>query len=530
MPNPASLPPSLQARVFTLDESADAFPELVHDRYHPSSHPYGVCFSGGGPRSFCASLGQMRGLRHLGLLDSIGAISCVSGGAWFGAIFTYAPAAIDDRTLLGPVLDPGQVTVTNLGEIAPLSLAAPLTNMTNGFIAETLVELLISHESRRDPPSNRLYSRLLNALMLAPFKLDRVNAFFSLDQATVKEILTHNPALAVGNFYLARPRRPFFIAGATQIYPMGKDQLLRHFEYTPLYAGTPQRFAGAGPDGQDFGGGYVQSLAFGSATPGPPDSLGYVTAPMPQPLFTLSDVMGSSGAAPGILLDYFKRPEWFPEFSYWPAVNVGRQAATTYSFVDGGNLENTGIVPLLRRRYPLILAFVNSAAPLGSTSGGCVDGIDGQISRLFGLRPADSAFNEQDTQIFPTEQFPDLARGLKSAKAAGRAPVFVDAYAIRQPNSFGIPAYPGGKVKVAWFYNDLNQAWKDGLSAPVRGLLAGGDPRNYLRNFPNYKTVFQNKDAVGIDELLLLTAEQINLLAHMWCYTVTEAGRMLPVM
>lgn len=528
MANPVSLPSTLRARVYPAQPTA-VYPELARARHRPGAHPYGVCFSGGGPRSLSASLGQMRGLHHLGLLDSIGAISCVSGGTWFGTLFTYAPAEIADPVLLGPVLDPERIQLADLAEIDPRCLAAPLTQATNGRIAEILSLLLIGHELARDPPLNRLYARLLNALLLRPFGLDSTGTFFSLDPVAVAEILARNPALAAEKFYTARPNRPYFIAGATQIYPLGKDQILRHFEFTPLYAGTPQLFRGAGPGGLDIGGGYVQSLAFGSSTPSPPDVDGYVTVPTPEPLFTLSDIMGSSGAAPGVLLDYFHRPEWFPEFSHWPAVNVGRERATSYSFVDGGNLENTGIVPLLRRQYPIILAFVNSAAPLGSASGGCVDGVDGQISRLFGLLPPDTSLNEQDTQVFPTARFTALAQGLKAAKAGGKPPIFTDRYPIHQPNSFGIPDYPDGMVKVIWFYNDLNLEWRNKLAEPVQRLLAGTDPRNYLLNFPNYKTVFQNEDALGIDELLLLTAEQINLLAHMWCYTVVEAGRMIGV-
>lgn len=546
MTNSTSLPSTLTARVYPSQPTAD-FPELDHPRYRPSSHPFGVCFSGGGTRSFSASLGQMRGLEALGLLDSVGAISCVSGGSWFSTLFSYAPTEIDDATLLGPILAPGEITRENLAQLDPQCLASPIPDINDVRIGEITVELVAQAALSGPLELNRVYSRLINEILVKPFKLDSTETFFTLDAETIKQITKLNPDLTASHFYTMRPNRPYLIACATQIYPIGEDQKMRHFEYTPLYVGTPELFKGAGADGLDIGGGYVQSFAFGSQPLGNrlgclktfvPDFVlqmlgrnnqllfeqGYVTVPTPNPQFLLSDVMGSSGAAPGIVLDHLGEPDWLPEFNYWPVVNDGHQKSTSYSFVDGGSLENTGIVSLLRRQYPVILAFVNSSLPLDSDSKSEFKGIDVQISRLFGFNPKKS-LNEQDTQIFASEKFDALANGLKSAKAKGKATYFVDSYQIQQPNRFDIPSYPdNGEVTVVWFYNDVNQEWKNQLTPSVLELLNSGDsdPTNNMKNFPNYDTISQNKGPHGVPQLLQLTAEQINLLAHMSCYTVTN--------
>ena len=42
----------------------------------------GVCFSGGSTRSHAATVGQLRGLTETGLIDQVGYLSAVSGGAW----------------------------------------------------------------------------------------------------------------------------------------------------------------------------------------------------------------------------------------------------------------------------------------------------------------------------------------------------------------------------------------------------------------------------------------------------------------
>jgi hypothetical protein len=117
---PDFFPSTLRARIYPTTDGAGIplpdfqFPEFAHPRYRPETHPIGVCFSGGGPLSASAAMGQMRGLAALGLIDQIGAISAVSGGAWFSTIFNYAPVSIADATLLGEIIEPAAITVVNI--------------------------------------------------------------------------------------------------------------------------------------------------------------------------------------------------------------------------------------------------------------------------------------------------------------------------------------------------------------------------------------------------------------------------------
>lgn len=516
--NPASFPLSLKAKIYPANPPFQ-FPELQMARYQPDTQPFGVCFSGGGGRSFVASLGQMRGLYALGLLDDIGAISAISGGAWFSTIFDYAPTGISDATLLGPILNPTEITLQNLAEIDPQCIAAPLVQLTSNNLTTVKTNFMLGVTQSETQAFNRVYARLLNEFMLKPFHLDDPHTFFTLDRDAVERIMTHNPTLKPGNFYTMRPDRPFLIVGAMHAYPLDETQVSRLFEYTPLYSGTPQLFTGAGIDGTDIGGGYVESFAFDSLTPSLPDADNYVTVTTPNPIFLLSDVLASTSAAPGVILSQLGAPEWFPRFNYWPVSEAGNQPASPYSIIDGGTLENTGIVPLLRRQYPVILAFVNTQQPLGSTRPSMVDGIHNQISSLFGFNGP----NPNNTQVFPAAKFKALADSLKAAKANGKPPYFIDSYPIVQPNPFDISSYPGDReVTIMWFYNDLNPNWQRRLSPQVQTLLSSTDPTNYMANFPNYQTFLQNQSGSGIPQLLQYTPQQINLLAHMWTYTVME--------
>ena len=137
-------------------------------------------------------------------------------------------------------------------------------------------------------------------------------------------------------------------------------------------------------------------------------------------------------------------------------------------------------------------------------------------------------FKQQDTQVFPSEQFEALVTGLKAARKRGELPVYVDTYQIIQPNVFNIPSYPGdGKVKIVWFYNDLNETWFNKLSPEVKTLLQSSDPTNRLDNFPHFATVGQNQTEDGAPELLYYSAEQINSLSHMWSYNLMHDAKEL---
>jgi hypothetical protein len=183
-------------------------------RYQPSSHPFGVCFSGGGLRSFAATMGQMRGLWALGLLDEVGAVSAVSGAAWFNTIFSYAPTDIPDRTLLGPIRHPGEITPQNLAELDPHCIAAPLPELTTNNLTMTHTDFLLGAAYTQPRALNRVYARLLNERLLKSFRLDDPQTFFSLDAESVEQIITRNPALKSTDFYTMRPNHPYLIVGS----------------------------------------------------------------------------------------------------------------------------------------------------------------------------------------------------------------------------------------------------------------------------------------------------------------------------
>lgn len=531
------------------------YQELSLDRFSPSSHPIGVCFSGGGPRAMTCGMGQIRALAQTPLYDLIGSISCVSGGSWFGAIFSFADPSISDAELLGPYTQPGDITLDAAAKVSQHLLAYGLTVATNLRIGESLL---------KGGPVNRLYARMINNIFLPTLGINDLDRFFSLDADSVAQIVANNtPGLTSKDFYTLRNDRPYFIACATQVYPDDKQLQMRQFEYSPLYTGTSQFFPTGGSPKGAFGGGYVQTFAFDSGNPRTPNAQGLVTVDAPLHRFTISDLMGSSGAAPGSVLDAHGFPSLFAQFHYWDPRSAGAVPDPTVqkmSIVDGGDLENTGIVALLRRQYPVILVCVNTSTPINAASG-TWEGIDYQIAALFGYQPPETqatreirhpvrahgeqkaaatppvsvppeqqtpqalkiSVPQQPIQVFPQADWPAVRDGLKKALAGGGTVYFASEHQIYDQNPFGIPPYPGnGKVKVVWLYNQRIARWVDQLQPDVAAFLDSKGKTEFMANFPNYDTVQQNSDLLGIKELLLYTPRQVNLLADMWTWAILD--------
>ncbi|NET07061.1 MAG: hypothetical protein F6K16_20645 [Symploca sp. SIO2B6] len=575
------LPSQLQAKYYSYEPSQpkeEQFPELKIPRYNPQSYPFGVCFSGGGTRSLSACIGQMRALKELGLLDNaVGAISGVSGGSWFSVMASYAPEDIDDSTLLGPVIPPNQLTPENTKAMDEFFMGLPVTKMT-GKKALPLLE----DDEKLDKSEGRsihyVYSQLLNSLLLKKFNLDKPK-FFSLDENSVKQITDRNPGLSSDDFYTMRSNRPYLYVGTCLVYQeddfwqylnrhLGNPLVLKRFEYNPLYVGMPQNYQGDKLHDCQVGGGFLETFAFGSLEPNTSNNAeeNTVTVPTPKYPFTLSDAMASSGAAPGYwnpILDAYpwiypwlpyiypllpssvkswlnvdpsdlpSSLEVFPKFNYWPIFNIGKEQAKPYRFLDGAGLENTGIIPLLFRQYPVILVFSNTSIKIDHQDKNgqpdtvnAVDGISEDIARLFGHKGDLPTFCDLgnwlgkaeldlDIQIFPKEKFQALAEGLKQKKANKEPIYFKDTYTIKPDNPFGIPSY---EVTVVWFYLEQNEEWEDKLPKNIQQKLPD--------DFPNYSNAAQDSASDKqhkVIPFLDLSPEEVNLLAHMTCQTVLDA-------
>jgi hypothetical protein len=246
--------------------------------------------------------------------------------------------------------------------------------------------------------------------------------------------------------------------------------------------------------------------------------------------FSLSDITGTSSSAfVGPLIQFFyAHYPWLedidPVYSYWPVMASGQTPAQQYFIGDGGNLENTGIMALLRRKMPRIIAFVHALTPLSWDTVANQVVVDSQLPPLFGLQPKvpgqpyipypnppapvpPSSAPYRYNQVFDTQAFYGLIDQLwKAHQAGGSAICKQTALTVHDNAHFGIQG--AGPVDVLWVYTNPVTAWRNQLSDTVR-LGMDFEPLLY-GSFPNYDTFLQ----------LRLNAWQVNLLAHLSCWNV----------
>jgi hypothetical protein len=481
---------------FTFPEIDDPQYKVVELETRPN---VGLAFSGGGTRSASCVLGQLRGLKELNLLKNVRYISCVSGGSWASVPFAYLNDNWTDEMFLGQVIPPEDLTVEALKKTDRNSFAHLISN-------SVIIDDFFEHAIRF--AGDETYSRAIGDVFLEPLEIDSLKRSFSLNSVSVSNILNNNSRLNADDFYTVRAGRPFLIVGSSLLRtdnPKGLPQRI-HFETTPLYAGARVLHNRAGSNGLNLGGGYIEPLGFDSDEPDdPPDNSQLVKVRLgaSRHLYTLSDVAGTSGAAPAEVLTKLGL-DWlgFPEFRHWSVPDADKTRAKEYTFGDGGILENLGIMSLLMRKVERVVVFVNTKTQL---KGGGKDEINDSIPPLFGKTPP---FNLN--HVFPEEMYPELVENLLIEKEAGKTAMHRATYPVREAPHYGIEG--GWEVDVLWVYNDRVKEWESKLPANIRKKIGTGS----LGTFPHYKTFFQNPP-----QIIDLSATQVNLLAHLHCWNIT---------
>lgn len=492
----------VQCRVWDTTDSNFSFPEESLER--PKT---GICLSGGGTRSAACSLGQLRGIHELNLLHGTGYLSCVSGGSWATVPFTYLPEDWSDETFLGMVIEPGDLTEEHL------------TNLDHNSFLYAVSDSVIVDDFLKNSfrfAGDETFSRAIGDIFLNRFGLDSLRRFFSYDDATVADVLDRNDRAQRSDFYTTRSGRPYLIVGGTILRLDNPDDLPDkiQIEMTPLYTGVYSVHERAGSSRQNIGGGYIESFAFDSDAPEKkPNVRGEVSVRLgaSRHRFTLSDMIGSSGAAPAETLNRLGI-DWIglPEFKYWPIAKVvGRSlVAREYEFGDGGHLENLGVMPMLLRKVERIIIFINTKHRLrGPTD------INNSLPPLFGRE-------YPRNQVFAEDRYEPLVSALLDKKTNNKTVIHRDTYTVMDNVFYGIEG--GWEVEVLWVYNERVNDWEQSLPPNIRGMIGRGS----LGNFPHYRTFFQNPPAV-ID----LSAKQVSMLAHLSCWNVltnaAEFQRML---
>lgn len=523
------------AEFFPLEGNVSAHEYALKPRTSGANF-VGVCFSGGGSRSLSATMGQLRGLKYLGLIDDVFFISSVSGGTWASAAYTYLPAYYDDNDFLGlTVSNPRNLTLLNtnpqhpeyaLDYLSPNNLGrAPASFSVFGDIDE-----IMKLKEKYHYPNDQLWQGLIGNFVLNRWNLWSPDAnglptrYYSYTVPYLRwkgGILDRNKQLKAMQFFCVQRQRPIYVMnGCIVSNPLKQGSQLLPFESTAVGIGVRHYFPGEGPQGRDIGGGTLEPFAMGSdyISDVSPRSVSVTVPPRP---FSLSDMVSISSAAfaEGIQSKFPSLGSLIPRYRYWPVKGRKPTAVYNYEFADAGSLEDTGITSLLNRNLPNIIAFVNSMTPLKKHNSGEIV-VDPQIRLLFGKKPTVASLRHKEpyrqdipnddvgfTQVFAGKYYDELAQGLWAANSApynGTA-MYVQTLPVMPNANFGIQG--NYNVRVLWVYNTWVHDWYELLSWEV-GAYAGAE--RDLADFPNYNTITH----------LDLSARQVNLLAQLSCWNV----------
>jgi hypothetical protein len=537
----------------------------------PEGPSLGVAFSGGGTRSATMALGQLRGLKKIGLLDQVRYVSAISGGGWALVPFVYSKSSLD--SFLGPF----QVLTPDLPEdrrreflerpIGELGLAVVNSSLTAGGIQEVAGDLAstfsnqigdqmwlaltssINGAVRREPDRvNKTYARLIGRTFIDPLidpGTDASKRLFSWNSLTVEDTSLVSRGQLGDDLVVAGPRRPFLITGGTVIVSRRDSgyPLLMPIEYTPMYVGIRHRFS------PRYGGIYVSPWMYDTTQIGEvkDDGTNHLLSVRRDQdrSFTLADVAGSTGAAPQLALvlgtfvpaSFRERvqrfSEVFPAFHH-VTLNDGRGRNVVTEEIghgDGGFGDNLGIMPLLARGVKNILVFSNTVTKLAENN-------DDIKSLFFPIGPPDSGGNKTLNRVFwcsdrkedgctPGEadtHYKTLIDGLVARREAGKAQVFcAGPWKVRANDHYGVAPMEG--VNVCWFYTSSSTGWESTLPPQLLNMVRGLDKTKqgaHFENFPWLATFGQNKTHV-----IQLTTPQVNLLSNLTAWIVSDEERAI---
>eukprot|EP00944_MAST-04C_sp_MAST-4C-sp1_P006303 g6303.t1 len=499
--------------------------------------PNGLCFSGGGSRSYIGAMGVLRALTDLGLMGHVRYLGGASGGGWAASAYTYfqpnqpfahiqvgedrtvkttysksETSASSDEILLGNITFPTDMTESNMNYIAPQCLRGSVSsNVISNFVKEWLKHGFKFHKGF---VAGVHQNYLIRAGIPSPY--DPTPKLFSYDKDTVASIKARNPSLA-NDFILPPSGRPVMTIGFTLL-------------------GRAQAIVGGGIESFAFSGhqsGSQQRL-LSNQTVG---SLSDVT--LPSEVFTLSHAAATGGwfAADEISsqlgpLGPIANDLFGLDANYFsPAFPPGSQQSEPgqpFSFGDAGITENLHLISMLRRtalqRFVII---TNSNVPMSPKSKWdptvrppTTAEMDDTIPNYFGVKvdKPDAPWDYSKNHVFDTSQFTAFCVAMQTAIASGNGGVVAMELKVVENSYWGIEG--GRTVNVTWYLNSRVYNWEEMLPPFLKKDVVPAGPKDPT-NLPSEKSKFPTFPHYPTSKLQLNDV-QSNLLANMMGWVVLK--------
>lgn len=510
---------SLNTQIYTSTK----YPENIEKILFHNKKDIGLCFSGGGPRSFSATLGYIRALYRLNVLKDIKYVSCVSGGTWTWIPYIFLESTANEEKFIGydkfgdlkKKLTMDDINYTDEKYLGNSLISKAYNYQIMTYICESVMNL------NRDEKT-RVWPYILGKILLEPYNLLTTN-FFAPDK-NIANIFNENPLNTNQEFKLPyNSDRPFIITNCGVVKPEKRGTLTNTdfnlIEMTPLYSGTLSKMITI--DGE-YGGHYMNTYSYNAKEfKMNGDNLAEVKLLKQSDLnnisyFNIFDMMGSSSTAYGIITDLLGLSCANPSYRL---ADINKNSVKSFDCIDGGILDNAGILPMLQRQVKNIVLFVNTDDRI-DVSNNDIDmtkSIDVMIRQLFlGDEEVDKEkyfhYFEyiSDLKVFEKERWGELLSKMrKNIVENGIAFVEMENLKVLKNDNFNIQEYIIDKLQIIYLYE--TDDWKNNrLSKDVQDFMKKGE----IQNFPYYDTVFENNGWIE-REIIALTAPEVNLLSDL---------------
>ncbi|MDY7095965.1 MAG: patatin-like phospholipase family protein [Acidobacteriota bacterium] len=472
---------------------------------------YGVAFSGGGSRSAAATIGQLRGLHRAGLLPSIDYFSAVSGGAWAAVPYTYyqgGEPGIETFVGLDLYRPPELLSDEDLESLPEGSFVKALGGV--GFFVTRAPSALIRGKG------NEIWSDIVGKELLAPFGLYDRRYLFAWDKP-VGDFLTRLPQSE------ARHIPYLLVGGVIKCGPFG-DRRILPLEISPLSTGV---LPGVASDTRCPQSGYIPTYVFDNppaSTNDCPDNEQSYRIEHKKDLFTLSDALGITSSAPGLLVGKL--------MPFQTAVMKTPENWDNFKARDGGGLDNLGLLPLLSREVANITVFVNSKHPIEPDCSGkkckwrkpvtSYFEVTGTKKTGFLGQESSGSVNSSIAGVFQGNG-EELVKRLAAQKRAGKIPFHCGEFPLSETNQLKLPSTY--KPRICWVYLDRTEEWVKQLEGAEDSLVhALKTQQRPYRDFPHYAT-FLSEGSRG--QAADLDKKEILAMGQLTTWTVCEIAQDL---
>ena len=541
-----------------------------------------IAMSGGGTRAASCTVGGYRALQSL--MPKFQGASSVSGGTWASSIFMFAPSSVSDTTLLGETTSPAELTLEYLNTSLPAQ--AILTPVSGHSIELVEKVVLLTKQGKLSPEDMWIVG--VGELFLSPFDLSTTEfsdlilrpgrpAYYKMEAtieapfghaATAESVqpfdmgpfLTGSPLYTTAsktvtyasvvdvckevNKYwkiwedFGRVKKTAFKKAAKKIIAARNMQYAAAVLRVPIEGvvktcqSLPPHFSAEQLTVPGVGG-EVQSFAANGEAPTTFPRMGTMLLPKPDVPFTLSRAVACSSAAfAGAFSHTNMTSKINPVQTIWPVGptqfgDVGTNSpALNHSIGDGGNLDNSGLLTMIRRGATKAIAFDSGDTEFVNST--VADFCDQNLNMtdvnywasdttnaLFGYGEDNLGAWYSNNQIFEKALLRPLLCDLQEIVATGKPAVIHKQLNVLE-NSFWGTLASEKPIDVIFVFNYRCTDFIEALPDDTQAEISKGETGMFA-NFPYYSTTFQNPP-----EPLTLTLPQAQLLAAHSEYAIKE--------